>query len=49
METAKVPLPEAWTGDLTETYTKRYLSYFPGEPETKGFTAPKLAWGGKRG
>lgn len=49
METAKVPLPEAWTGDLTEAYTKRYLSYFPGEPEAKGFTAPKSAWAGKRG
>lgn len=49
MRTGQIPLPEAWTGDLNEEYAKRYLYYFPGEPEAKGFESPKPAWGGKGG
>lgn len=49
MKIEKLPLPEAWTGDRTVDYEKRYLYYFPGESEAKGFTPPKPAWGGKRG
>lgn len=46
----KVMLPKEWTGDLSEEYAKRYLYYFPGEPEAKGFQAPKQPqWGRKRG
>ncbi len=33
----KVPVPEAWCGDRTEPYAERYLYYFPGEAEAKGF------------
>ena len=40
MELGKVaPKPE-WTGDTDEEYTKRYIYYFPGEPEAIGFTPP---------
>lgn len=49
MQTGKVALPAQWTGDVTEDYAKRYLYYFPGEPEAKGFDPPKQRWGGKRG
>ena len=48
ISTEKVPLPKAWTGDVSVPYTQRYHYYFPGEPEAKGFTPPKPAWGGKR-
>lgn len=41
MVTTSVPLPEAWLGDRTEEYIKRYQYYFPGEMETKGFPAPQ--------
>ena len=49
MRTGQVPLPEARIGDTAEEYAKRYLYYFPGEPEAKGFTPPKQSWGGKGG
>ena len=45
----KRPVPAEWTGDVSAAYTDRYHYYFPGEPEAKGFTAPKSAWGGKGG
>lgn len=49
MTVEKVPLPEAWTGDTSMPYDQRYLYYFPGEPEAKGFTPPKPKFGkGKR-
>lgn len=34
----KVPVKDAWAGDRTMEYSKRYCYYFPGEAETKGFT-----------
>lgn len=34
----KVPVKDAWTGDRAQEYFRRYLYYFPGEPEAKGFT-----------
>lgn len=50
MVTGKIPVPREWTGDRTKAYSERYHYYFPGEPEAKGFTAPKKGpWGGKRG
>lgn len=49
MAVEKVPLPETWTGDTSMPYDQRYLYYFPGEPEAKGFTPPKPKFGkGKR-
>lgn len=50
MLASKVPLPEEWTGDKKLPYEKRYLYYFPGEPEAKGFTppAPKFGKGAKK-
>jgi len=48
----KVPVKDSWTGDCAQEYSKRYLYYFPGEPETKGFTVaqpPRGAWGGGAG
>lgn len=45
MAVEKVPLPDAWTGDRSREYDKRYLFYFPGEPEAKGFTPPKPKFG----
>ncbi|MCD7857182.1 MAG: hypothetical protein LUG55_05190 [Clostridiales bacterium] len=45
----KVPVPEEWAGDLQRPYEKRYVYYFPGEPEAKGFEAPTSRWGGKGG
>lgn len=46
----KVPIPTEWAGDTSLPYEKRYLYYFPGEPEAKGFTPPeKPAWGKKDG
>jgi len=46
----KVPLPPEWTGDKSLPYEKRYLYFFPGEPEAKGFTppAPKFGKGGRK-
>jgi len=46
---AGIPVPAEWTGDVSAAYTDRYHYYFPGEPEAKGFTAPKSTWGGKGG
>lgn len=45
MAVEKVFLPDAWTGDKSREYDKRYLFYFPGEPEAKGFTPPKPKFG----
>lgn len=45
----KVPVKEAWTGDREQEYSKRYLYYFPGEPEAKDFTVEEKhrgPWGG---
>ena len=47
MAVDKVPLPEEWTGDKTREYDKRYLFYFPGEPQAKGFTPPQPKFFGK--
>lgn len=44
MVTSQIPLPDAWTGDASVPYSRRYRYYFPGEPEAKGFTAPKSRW-----
>lgn len=44
----KVPVPDAFAGDITLPYDKRYVYYFPGEPEAKGFTPPPSGFGGKR-
>ena len=49
MALKKHPVPDAWTGDRDAAYTDRYHYYYPGEPEEKGFDAPKSAWGGKGG
>lgn len=49
MVTDKVPLPGSWTGDTSMPYEQRYRYYFPGEPEAKGFAAPKPPFGGKKG
>lgn len=46
----KVPVKESWAGDRTLEYSKRYLYYFPGEPEAKGFTVvekPRKGGAGK--
>lgn len=40
MAQQKIPVPDAWAGDRTLPYEKRYAYYFPGEPEAKGFTPP---------
>ena len=48
----KVSVKDSWKGDCTQEYSKRYLYYFPGEPEAKGFTVPQPprgAWGGGAG
>ncbi|MCD8021896.1 MAG: FAD-binding protein [Lachnospiraceae bacterium] len=45
----KIPIPDAWAGDRNEAYQKRYVYYFPGEPEKVGFEAPKQRWGQKGG
>ncbi len=45
----KVPVPKEWAGDLQQPYEKRYVYYFPGEPEAKGFEPPASRWGGKGG
>lgn len=49
MVVEKVFLPDEWTGDKSREYDKRYLFYFPGEPEAKGFTPPKPKFGKNRG
>ena len=49
MSLEKQPVPAEWTGDVNAAYTDRYHFYFPGEPEAKGFEAPKNTWGGKKG
>ena len=36
METGKVEVKDAWKGDLTQEYTKRYGWRFPGEAKAKG-------------
>lgn len=41
-----VPVPEAWAGDRTLPYEKRYCCCFPGEPQAKGFTPPASRRGG---
>ncbi len=33
----RVPVKEEWAGDRSQPYEKRYLYYFPGEPEAAGF------------
>ena len=48
-ETRKIPVPEAFAGDRDLPYEKRYVYYFPGEPEAKGFTPPPSGFGGKKG
>ena len=50
VELDKVPVPEEWGGDTSLPYETRYVYYFPGEPEAKGFTLPeKPAWNKKEG
>lgn len=43
----KVPVKEDWAGDRELEYSKRYLYYFPGEPEAKGFTVEEKPRGGR--
>ncbi len=41
----RIPIPDEWAGNREEAYHSRYIYYFPGEPEIKGFEAPKKQWG----
>ncbi len=50
MEIREVPVKEEWTGDREQAYEKRYLCYYPGEPEARGFHVEPPRWmgGGKK-
>ncbi len=41
IEVDKIPIPDEWAGDKNEPYDKRYVFYFPGEPEKMGFEVPQ--------
>ena len=44
----KVPIKEEWAGDQSAEYTQRYIYYFPGEAQAKGFTVEE-GFAGKGG
>lgn len=45
MTVNKVPVKDAWKGDLTEDYATRYRYYFPGEREAMGLPAEEATGG----
>lgn len=45
MTTAKVPVKDAWKGDVNADYTERYKFYFPGEREAKGLPEEEKSGG----
>lgn len=41
----KIEYPDEWKGDLSEDYTERYLTLFPGEADALGIEVPEAAAG----
>ena len=45
VDVARVPVKDAWKGDLTADYKTRYTYYFPNELETLGLPAEETSGG----